>query len=279
MNKILTILKEKIGLGHWKIEKPKDGYKKECYIVSNGNQKYFLKFDIPIEALIRLGKIQVAPKVIASDKYKGTDYVIQEFIDGVYPDREWIKKNYQVIAQLIKTYHNDKPLLALLAKTNATEYKSHINNILKKLDEQYKKLLDPKLHQIKIEQAFSLLKEEAKLLNPVPLVPIHKEPNTKNMLKIKNRIVFIDWDEITLSDPIHDLSLFLWWYLPKEKWTDFLQILDITLDEKIREKIYWFSAKSSLEIALWCLEHGHNPDNFINDFIAAINKQSNPEAY
>jgi thiamine kinase-like enzyme len=276
MDKVIKILQMTFKNSDWKICKPQDGQKKECYIAETNGKKVFVKFDVPIFPLKRLGEICVAPKMLASGEYEGTSYIIQEFIDGKYPDREWILKHMAEIARVIKIYHEDEILLEILSREHTTDHDEHIKIALRSIEKQVVFLKNKGSIPEKILNGLSKLKIDAAKFTQTPLVPVHKEPNTKNMLVNKNEIVFIDWDEIVLSDPMADIGLFLWWYFPEEKWKEFFKIYGEELTEEKKKKIYWFTAKSSFEIALWLEEHKSSGKEFYKDFIAALDLQSNP---
>jgi hypothetical protein len=90
MHNVRELLLQVFGPGDWTIEKPQHGRQKECYVGSNRDRKVFIKFDLPIRSLQRLSDIGLAPRVLASGRYEGSPYVIQEFLDGSHPSREWL---------------------------------------------------------------------------------------------------------------------------------------------------------------------------------------------
>ncbi|MFH0863500.1 MAG: phosphotransferase [Candidatus Gottesmanbacteria bacterium] len=273
MRKAQTILQNTFPETNWTLEKPKDGLRKECYIAKSSNKYLFIKFDVPVNLLKRLGEIGVAPRVLFDGNFNGISYVIQEFIDGQYPDRKWIKQNLSKLADLIKTYHGDQTLKSFLSQKNTTDFTNHIEKNLKEIEEKVYLLKDEELIS-----DFGKLKEISKKLISTSLVPVHTEPNIKNILVGKNRFVIIDWDEITLSDPVRDIGLLLWWYVPKTQWQDFFDSYGMVISEDIKDNIYWWAAKSSLAIALWNLERGYEYKSFLLDFRAALDKKDNPHA-
>lgn len=276
MDKAQQILSWTFPQIDWKIEKPKDGMRKECYIAKSTNQSVFIKFDVPLSALKRLGEIGVSPKVLKSGEYQNVSYVIQEFIDGTYPDRAWIKDHIQELAKVIKTYHEDRSLIAILSESHKTTYQEYMEEDLELLSKRFGNSASL---QLSLKEDFLKFNEQAASLQASCLVPIHNEPNTKNMLISEDTVIFIDWDEIMLSDPMRDIGTFLWWYLPEEKWSTFFDFYGAALDEEKRKKIYWYAVRASLVILLWEEEHGVKDDGFMNDFTSALHRKPNPRGY
>lgn len=68
------------------------------------------------------------------------------------------------------------------------------------------------------------------------------------MLVTRRRLTMIDWDDVLLSDPMRDVGLMLWWYLPQRAWPAFFEVYGPPMD---RNRIFWWVAKRSAELALW----------------------------
>jgi aminoglycoside phosphotransferase (APT) family kinase protein len=273
MNKAQDVLSRAFTAAAWTIEKPQDGQQKECYIASDGIRSVFIKFDVPLKSLKRLGELGVAPRVLASGTYHGERYVIQEFLAGAYPDRAWIASHIEDVAALIRTYHEDRLLAEILAHGEHLTYRQHIDHDLAVLERKVAGQAAAPLRP-----AFRQLKALAASLDDGPLVPVHNEPNTKNMLLHAGKLTFIDWDEVLLSDPLRDIGVFVWWYLPLHQWQDFYRSYGAPLTTAVEAKIFWFAARASLVICLWHNEHGHPMGGFFDDFLAAIHQQPNPHA-
>jgi hypothetical protein len=244
------VLAQAFGTENWTIGKPRDGRQKECYIASDGNRTVFVKFAVPVMSLQRLSEIGVAPRVLASGTYQGTSYVIQAFLASSYPDRPWIRSHVTQVADLIRTYHQDRPLADILAQREALSYRQHLDDDLGVLQRTVASQADASLRA-----PFEKLKELAQSFDDAALEPVHNEPNTKNMLLHDGKLTFIDWDEVLLSDPLRDIGVFLWWYLPIPQWQDFFRSYDAPFSPLAELKVYWFAARASLAICLFLLEH------------------------
>jgi len=146
------------------------------------------------------------------------------------------------------------------------------------LDAQFLSLSAGVLHTPEVTAAFDTLKVQAKHLQAVELMPIHADPNTKNILLVGDSLLMVDWDDIRLSDPMQDVGLLLWWYVAKGQWQEFFQCYGLAMDEQLEERIFWWTARSSLAIALWHVAHSFDCEPFLKDFMAAVRKESNPHA-
>ena len=280
MEKTRQILQLHFHINNWAISKPDDGQQKECYIAQSGDGdfKLFLKFDVPVAPLRRLGKIEVAPRVLASGVLDNRSYVIQEYIAGTYPDWQWFAHHLPLLARFIKRYHDDEELTTILSKDAKTGYYEHIAADIADLETRFQILESSELHEPTIIAAFDMLKVQEQRLQPVKLVPVHTDPNTKNILLAGNALHMVDWDDIQLSDPMRDAGQLLWWYVARRQWDEFFATYGLQLDEALIERIHWWAAHTSFAIALWHVEHAYDCTPFLKDFVAAIHGESNPHA-
>lgn len=275
---VRNILQKHFHVADWHIATPEDGQQKACFVARHGTERVFIKFDVPIAALQRLGEIEVAPRVIASGILDDTPYVVQDYITGSYPDWRWFAHHLPMFAAFIKRYHSDQPLASLLAANGPTSYVEHVTRDLATLENQFISLPSEELHAPNIVSAFEKLKACSKRLQAVPLVPVHSDPNTKNILLTTHSLLMVDWDDIQLSDPMRDAGQLLWWYVAQHQWHEFFKAYGLTMDDALVERIYWWAARTSFAIALWHVEHGYDCRAFLLDFLAAVNGESNPHA-
>ncbi len=275
---IRSILQYNFQTPDWLITRPQDGQQKACFIARHAEQRVFIKLDAPIAALRRLGEIGAAPRVLASGVADGIPYIVQEYVAGSYPDWHWFANHLPVLAEFLRRYHTDESLTALLSVNIITDYAEHIAFDLATLEKQYRSLHTAELHTIEIELAFERLKDCSKHLQSAALVPIHPDPNTKNMLVSGDALVMVDWDDVQLSDPMRDAGLLLWWYVARRQWDEFFQAYGVATDEAVIARIFWWAARTSFAVALWHIEHGRDCRPFLQDFLAALNKESNPHA-
>src|SRR5438445_9319740 len=209
-DEIRRILHQHFNTSNWTVAKPKDGQQKASFVAHHSQQSVFIKFDVPIAALQRLGEIGVAPRVLASGIASDKPYIIQEYIAGSYPDWRWFASHLPALAAFTRRYHHDQPLTSLLAANTITSYQEHIAQDLATLEKQFHTLQAGELHTPEITSALEKLKSQAnhlQPLHPVPLVPVHPDPNTKTMLLFAGRLLMVDWEHIQLSHPLRDVGL------------------------------------------------------------------------
>jgi thiamine kinase-like enzyme len=278
MEQIKCILQNHFSSTTWEIARSKDGQQKAGYYAHNRSMEVFVKFTDAVAALQRLGEIAVAPRVLASGIDQGRMYVVQEYIRGKYPDWQWIATHLPLLASCIQRYHNDQPLIDLLSQSTTTRYHEHIALDLAQLEAQFSALNTEELHAPEITTAFGQLRSQAQRLQPVRLVPVHIDPNTRNMLLTDETLLLVDWDGILLSDPMRDAGLILWWYVSPRRWPGFFQSYGSALDDAMVERIFWWAARTSFAVALWHAEHQHKCTAFLQDFLAALARKGNPHA-
>ncbi len=271
------IFKQHFPNKQWKISNPPDGMSSQVYIADGGQEKVFIKLSPHHSAAVkRLAELGLTPSVLFSGTYDNQPYIIQEFIDGKYPDRKWFANNLDTLAMFIHKYHSDDQLKQLLTSDELQTYEGHIKNELTVLEQSISESGSDVFDTKEVRDAIHLLKEKCKKLKVVPLVPTHADPNSKNFLLTSKGIMMVDWDDIILSDPMKDIGVMLWWYVPKEKWKIFFEHYGQEIDE---DKIYWWTARASIQIATWFAKRGdrENAQFFINDFLRAIEGKENSQ--
>jgi thiamine kinase-like enzyme len=277
MNSINEILQSAFSLEDWVILRPERGLRKECYIAKNKMLNVFVKFDVPVENLKRLGEIAVSPKLLSSGVLNGTPYIIQEYVNGQHPDRLWLRANIPLVAQVVNRYHKDPQLGMQLKKSLSVDYAACLNADLENLEHRFLKLSKEKTLDKEVTRGFNRLVKSVATFQNTTVVPVHGEPNFNNMLLSPDKLFFIDWDEITLSDPIRDIGPLIWWYFPETCWATFFNHYGEQLTNDIIGKVYWFAARTSLDVAMWHVENKKTDRGFFKDFVTAIRKRANPQ--
>ena len=275
MESVQKILTHLFPQEHWTLQKPSAGHK-ESYIAESQARRVFLKFEVDTPALQRLAEIGVTSSLLFVGKQEDRPFIIQEFVEGNYPDRTWLNANILILARFLKTYHTDEQLRDSLSKGYLLSYPEHIDQELAILEADINEATCDLFQTLEFKKAFDLLKNQAVKLTPLPLVPNHSDPNYKNMLVTTNGLMMVDWDDIGLSDPMRDVGLILWWYIKPNKWPEFFELYGLKLDEA---KIYWWVAKRSLTVALWFEKRNAEKEAqiFLKDFYRAIEKKENPQ--
>jgi aminoglycoside phosphotransferase (APT) family kinase protein len=92
----------------------------------------------------------------------------------------------------------------------------------------------------------------------VPLVPVHTDPSPANVLVTPDRTYLEDWNGFRLSDPLRDIGLLLWWFVSPERWVAALRRFWLPDAASLAaiDRVYWWSAVTSLRVALWIDRQG-----------------------
>jgi thiamine kinase-like enzyme len=270
------ILAKNLGSKGWSINKPSHGLSKESYIASNNIHKVFIKFDVNIKPLKRVCDLNLAPQLLSSGEYNKRTYIIQEFIEGKFPDRSWFTSNLIDLATFINKYHSDNTLFEILKKNSKLDYFSNVSDSLLFIEHDLGNIKDEASSDF--ERYLSQLRDKSSELSTVEVVPTHADPNYKNFLLTKNKIYMIDWDDVRLSDPIRDIAPLLWWYVNKKKWPILFNKLDMPINDTLMNRFYWWMARQSLTIAIFFAKRHdiQQTQYYLEDFSAALNQENNP---
>jgi hypothetical protein len=275
-DRIRSILHDRFGRGDWVIERPHQGAKKMCAIATSPAMRVFVKLDVRVDVLERLGEIGVAPPVLAHGRHNADTYVVQALIDGESPTREWLRSHAEEAGTLFRKWHSDAGLTTMLQAGSGVTYAAYLTTELSSLRHRLGQRAEPALLRNDVGNACQRLLTIPDGWDPAELVPVHDEPNLSNMLVGPAGLRFVDWDDIRLADPLRDLGPFLWWYLPERAWGHVLDVAGHAWTATVRAKVYWYAARASLDVALWHYENGHGTDRgFLADFVAAANLGAN----
>jgi hypothetical protein len=276
MNIVETILAQHFPAHHWRIGTPPAGVQKEAYIAQSEHHNLFVKFDVATRALPRLAAIGATPPLLFKGTHEGRPYIIQTLVKGTHPDRTWFAQNVGVLAHFIKRYHTDKQLTELLSPRLAQGYEDHIQHKVVALAQALTTASPGMFATPSTRSAIDRFMEQSKRLRPVPLVPVHADPSPVNMLVTPQGLTMVDWDDVVLSDPMRDMGLVMWWYLPRHLWQPFVDTYGTALDQ---HRLFWWVATRSLELAVW-LDKRHAHDGaqaFFQDFVRAVQHHDNPQ--
>jgi thiamine kinase-like enzyme len=276
--KAQQILEREFHRSGWTIERPNSG-NNDAVVATHGEHRVFLKFDVDGTPLDRLAALRITPALLASSSACGRTYIIQEYVAGSYPDRAWFSRHLPDLAQFIRHYQTDATLIRLLASPESRSYNDRIAQQIVRLERGMDAARTPLLRTRQVSNAFRQLAQQAGQLQPTPLVPTHADPNNKNFLLVRDHFYLLDWDDICLSDPLRDIGLLLWWYVPRERWPEFFIASGLAMDCTLLHKAYWWSAWTSLSVALWFDTHTQDEMGvaaFLTDCYAALTYEDNP---
>lgn len=281
ISEIEFILRKETGISGWQISKPEQGLSKETYIAKSDKRIVFVKFDVNIPPLKRLSKLGLTPKVIATGVVHNENFVIQEFIEGIHPNRLWFESHIAQLARFIKIYHYDKQLIKLLAGNRKFRIQKQIKDDFRNIEEQIDEVALNQYETEIFKNSFNLLKKQGRDFSSINPAVIHADPNLNNILVASDKIYMIDWDNVILSDPLRDIGLILWWYVPKAKWKTFFKYYGLDVNESVYNRLYFWVALRSLVISLWFIINKNDTKaakEYLRDFYTAVNKQDNPRS-
>ncbi len=270
---VQTLVGHALGVDDWIIFRPEHGWSDASYVAERRGYRVFVKLGASSDVLQRVAEIGVAPAVLAAGEYQDLSYVIQEFVEGRFPDHGWFEPHVDEVARLFRLVHRDS-LLRALVKSPAHPRPRQLRDM--ELTRRLVEASFPDPSGLKTASAWL-----ARRLPSVPeddLVPTHGDVNRKNFLITPTRIVMIDGDDIALADPLRDVGPLVWWYLPPSRWPSFLEKCGLPATPAVIERVYWWAACISLDITAGLLERGylHLAHEFFGDLLAAVSLRSNP---
>lgn len=273
-DRVDKLLESALG-GGWTVTRPRDGWAETAFVAEHGDRRAFVKVDVQIPILHRLAALGIVPPILAAGEYDGLSYVIQEFIEAPNPEPPWFANHLNELAILIRTYQQDETLKALLAATNLTYLADDLGWV-----EQCYQALSHAFDPSTLRPAYAHWLDQLPNVRGAPVVATHGDLSRKNLLPVLGRIFLVDWDEVSLSDPMRDIGPLLWWYVPPARWPEFVRGYATSLGDSVIERAYWWSARTSLEVAHGFYEHGYRDrsEDFLEDFLAAAAAQDNPHA-
>ena len=273
------LLREHVG-GEWTVVPTQSGAMGSSYFATSGDRRLFLKIPADLRAVPRLAEIGIAPPIVAAGEWLGQPFLLQEWIAAGPADRAWMRANAPTVVRLMRAYHTDAPLRDALLPTCPGTFAAHLAHELDGIETGLAAAAAPEFREPPVLQAIARLFARAGDLPHAPVIPAHGDPNLYNLLITVGRIYLIDWDAVTLSDPLRDLSLLLWWYVPPSEWSAALYAYDNGARPIERDLIEWWAARASLRIALWLDAHRRDSGllrSFLADFLAAESGAPNPK--
>lgn len=265
-------------LGAWKVSRARSGWSRRTFVAANGARRLFLKFDVAVDPLVRLGQLGVSPTVLHAGEYLGHSFVVQPYVEGRHPSVRWFEGHLPGLAALVRAYQSDARLRELASFAPPLTYQQHVAGVVDDLEARARSAAARQDADGGLLQAVGLLRRRSGDLHDTDLVATHGDPNRKNLILAED-LSLVDWDDLALSDPLRDVGQLLWWYVPRKRWRDFFELFGTEADGA-HDGLYWWVAAESLDVAIKLAErrnHEHAQE-FLDDFAAAIEQQANPHA-
>lgn len=260
---VRDLLRETIG-GGWRVSRFEDGSTSRSFVGAHGPHRRFVKPDTRTDVVERVAALGIAPPVVAAGERDGRSYVIQEWMKGASPERGWFTDELDAWADIVAAYQGDARLREMLGDAELPA-------------EVYADALVRRASTSATPEVARRVQESAPTRS-VELVPTHGDPNLTNFLLAGDRAYIVDWDDAALSDPMRDIGQLLWWYVPEDHWPRALARFGLRDDTEARDRLYWWVAAESLDVALRLEAEGNQPaaSGFLDDAVAALEHRPNP---
>jgi hypothetical protein len=228
------------------------------------------------ELLRRLGELGVAPRVLVSQRFEDADLVVQEFVEGEHPDGRWVDDNLAEVGRLVRVYQSESELHGGVPAMAADAAADALGRRFNGLDGR------PGVATRVLRDVLAEISRTSADVETASLVLTHGDPNTSNFLRFRQTgVVLVDWDDARLSDALRDVGQILWWYVRPERWASGLAEFGVPDTASVRDRVFWWAAAESAEVALHHLERGRAGDAaaFALDALAAARERHNPRAW
>lgn len=228
----------------WEIV-PAGGATGEAFIAQHDDQRLFLKRNSsPFLAV--LSAEGIVPKLIWTKRLENGDVITaQQWLKGRELKPQDMNTNR--VAKLLRKIHKSDALLGMLKRMGKTplEPVQLLAILAQELDN------DVKSHAA-IGEALLFLHQELDNIHYEEKVVCHCDVNHNNwLLTESNQLYLIDWDGAMIADPAIDLGMMLYWYLPKDKWMDWLEMYEIDLTDELMLRMKWYTIAQTISSIQW----------------------------
>lgn len=251
---VREVLRRDLGCCDWQVSELM-GSTGKTRLARRGTAAVAVKLvDTPLGIMTRLSEIGVTPPVIAAGEHEGTQYMVQQVVTGTHPDHDWFGSNVAQWADMVGSYLNDLPLRRML-EAESGFWRLGVVEAVAMIDSQpiarSAALQDQGFHT-----AFEHWRQQSRDVVSYPFRPIHPDPHWYNYVIADGRPYLLDWENVDLSDPIRDIGIQIWGFLPKHHWAEFLRRVELSQTSDIEFAIHWWAAFKMLMNAFWNDEHG-----------------------
>ncbi|MBS4191682.1 phosphotransferase family protein [Bacillus sp. FJAT-49705] len=228
----------------WEIV-PAGGATGEAFFAKHEEQKLFLKRNSsPFLAV--LSAEGIVPKLVWTKRLENGDVITaQQWLNG--RELNHTEMNNVRVAKLLKKIHSSKPLLGMLKRLGKSPLSPEM--LLRIIEEQ----LDGDLKQDKtVIHSIEFLRKEILNIRCDEKTVCHCDVNHNNwLLTENNQLYLIDWDGAIIGDPAIDLGSILYWYIPKNEWSDWVERYGRTLTKDLILRMKWYVIALTLNSIQW----------------------------
>ncbi len=268
--------------GTWTIAPATEGSSGRTFIARQPGRDLFIKLNDRTVARQRLAEIGVTPPLLAHGLHRDAPFSVYPLVGAELPEPAWFATNLARVMGLVATYQRDDQLAELLGRSSVATLRQHLDATIEGVIADARKAAHIAFREPDVVAAVGRLARTFVAGEAIRLVPSHTDPNNSNFLVTPDTIYLIDWDGITLSDPMRDIGLILWWYVSEERWPEAFSQLGIrgTDRERALSRLYWWAAVTSIRVAFWIDRHAPSDEavrSFLDDFHHAEQHLPNPK--
>ncbi len=228
----------------WEIV-PAGGATGEAFFAKHHEQRLFLKRNSsPFLAV--LSAEGIVPKLVWTKRMENGDVITaQHWLSGRELDPDEMLQDR--VAKLLNKIHISKPLLTMLERLGKVRFEPEM------MLAEVETTLDFDLLKLpKVNEAISFLQENIDFIQFDEYVVCHGDVNHNNwLLSDRNQLYLIDWDGAMIADPAIDIGMLLYWYIPEDKWEDWLQQYGMTLTDSLKLRMKWYVVSQTLLSIQW----------------------------
>ncbi|CAM3765605.1 phosphotransferase family protein [Mesobacillus zeae] len=228
----------------WEIT-PAGGATGAAYFAQHEEQRLFLKRNSsPFLAV--LSAEGIVPKLVWTKRLENGDVITaQQWLNG--RELKPVEMKDEQVARLLRKIHESEPLLSMLKRLGKSPLEPV--TLLHMLDEGIDRELT--LHP-SIQSALAFLNGNVGNVDCGERVVCHCDVNHNNwLLSENNQLYLIDWDGAMIADPAIDLGLFLYSYIPKNEWAQWLDRYGLSLSEELELRMKWYVIAQALTSIQW----------------------------
>jgi len=241
-----------LGL-EWDIT-PAGGATGEAFLARHEDTTLFLKRNSsPFLAV--LSAEGIVPKLYWTKRLENGDVITaQQWLKG--RDLKPGDMIHSQVAKLLNKIHQSKPLLSMLRRLGKSPIlpENMLNELKNKIDDDLRK------NPI-IKKTVAILERDVHDIYSDDWVVCHTDVNHNNfILSDDNELYLIDWDNAMIGDRAIDIGLVLHWYIPKDRWMEWLGHYGIEMNPSLEKRMKWYVLLQTISLVQWYKDRKHCDD-------------------
>ena len=191
--------------------------------------------------LAGLAREQIAPQLLWSRRLPdGNVMSAQEWLNGhILAPHEMSKKQ---IVSILARLHRSRPLMTQLKKLG---HKMERPQDL--LTSWYETASNQLRRNSYLQSVVSELRQDLPEFKEEHATIVHGDVRHSNWVETTSGMIYlVDWDSVRLTDRMLDVAHVLSHYIPDARWQDWLVYYGYKYNDKVLDKLYWYSQYSYL---------------------------------